>query len=182
MPLLHPRVRATLSLRRAGAAWLLAGAAPLLAAPQASAQAGPVPAEYQGKWVPAKATCESPARVVITADQLTLMNGTDKQAIGGIEMAGPAYWGPDYNGIMAVLITEFEGQQPVTASFNVGEKKGVAQVEFAPVMPGGNASQAAYNARIKQLNLAKRFPLNKVPLKQCAGQPAAAGAGATTAP
>ena len=150
----------------------LAAASP----PGAQAQ---VPAEFQGTWVPAKATCESPVRVVITADQLTLVNGNDKQAIGGIEMAGPGYWGPDYSGIMAVLITEFNGQQPVTASFNVGEKKGVAQVEFAPVITGGNSTMAAYNARITQLNLARRFPLNKVPLKKCA---AGTGAGAGAAP
>lgn len=140
-----------------------------------------VPTEYQGTWVPTKGTCESPARVVITADKLTLINGSDKQAIGGIEMAGPSYWGPDYTGIMAVLITEFDAQQPVTATFNVGEKKGAAQVEFAPEMPGGNPTQAAYNARIKQLSLAKRFPLNKVPLKQCAGDGGAAPASARQA-
>ena len=35
-------------------------------------------------------------------------------------------------------------------------------------MSGGNTQQAAYNKRITQLNLAKRFPLNKVLLKKCA--------------
>lgn len=143
------------------------------AASIATAQSGPVPAEWQGTWVPVKAACESPVRVVITADRLTLMNGNDKQAIGGIEMAGPAYWGPDYQGIEAVLITEFDGQQPVTATFNVGEKKGIAQVAFAPVQPGaaGNALLAAYNKRITELNLAKRFPLHEVPLTKCAAAP-----------
>ena len=71
---------------------------------------------------------------------------------------------------MAVLITEFSGQQSATATFNLGEKQGVAQVEFAPVIPGkANAQLAAYNARISKLNLAKRFPINKVPLNKCAG-------------
>jgi hypothetical protein len=37
---------------------------------------------------------------------------------------------------MAVLITEFDGQQPATMTFNLREKKGVAQIEFSPVMPG----------------------------------------------
>jgi hypothetical protein len=150
-------------------AFVLAG----LAAPLATAQTGPVPADLQGTWVPVKATCESPVRVVITADRLTLMNGNDKQAIGGIEMAGPGYWGPDYHGIEAVLITEFDGQQPLTATFNAGEKKGVAQVAFAPLQPGatGNALLAAYNKRITELNLARRFPLDTVPLKKCAAAP-----------
>jgi hypothetical protein len=127
-----------------------------------------VPAELQGKWVPAKAACTSPVAVLITADRLTLVNGNDREALGGIEMAGPGYFPPDYTGIMAVLITEFTGQQPVTASFNVNEKKGVAQLDFAPVQPGAsNALLRAYNARISKLNLAKRYPLNAVPLKKC---------------
>lgn len=128
-----------------------------------------VPADLQGTWVPAKATCTSTSSVVLTADKLTLVNGSDRQSIGGFEMAGPGYFGPEYNGIMQVLITEFDAQQPVTMSFNVGEKKGVAQVDFAPPISGGNAQAAAYNARINQLSLAKRFPLDKVPLKKCAG-------------
>ena len=128
-----------------------------------------VPAEFQGRWVRSKASCESPVAVVIAADRLTLINGKDSQALGEIEMAGPGYFAPDYRGIMAVLITEFSGQQPVTASFNVGEKKGVAQLDFAPIMPGTQTPQLnAYNARISKLNLAKRFPVKKVSLKKCA--------------
>jgi hypothetical protein len=133
-----------------------------------------VPAEFQGRWVPSKASCESPVAVVIAADRLTLVNGKDTQAWSEIEMAGPGFFAPDYRGIMAVLLTEVSGHQPVTASFNVGEKKGVAQVEFAPVMPGkATPQQKAYNAHISKLNLAKRFPIDKVPLKKCAGSAAA---------
>src|SRR4051794_32832557 len=95
-----------------------------------------VPAEFQGAWVPSKATCDSPARVLVAADRLTLVNGKDSEALGGIEMAGPGYFAPDYRGIMAVLITEFSGNQPAIATFNLREKKGAAQVDFAPVMPG----------------------------------------------
>jgi len=136
-----------------------------------------VPTEFQGTWVPSRATCESPVRVLVAAEALTLVNGKDSVAIGGIEMAGPGYFPPGYRGIMAVLITEFSGQQPVTATFNLAEKKGVAQVEFAPVMPGkSNAQLNAYNARISKLNLARRFPLNKELLKKCAGGSGAAPA------
>jgi hypothetical protein len=154
---------------------ILAGACSIAAcvAPIAAAQGGPVPAEWQGNWVPVQAACDSPVRVTITADQLTLVNGKDRQSIGGIEMAGPGYWGPDYQGIEAVLITEFDGQQPVTAVFNAGEKQGVAQVSFAPVQPGaaGNALLVAYNKRVTELNLARRFPLHEVPLKKCGAAP-----------
>lgn len=137
----------------------------------ASATAAPsvVPSEYQGTWVPSKSACDSPVRVQITGDRLTLANGSDSESIGGIEMAGPGYFPPNYNGIMAVLLTEFEGDQPAMATFNLNEKKGVAQVEFSPVVPGKATPQSAkYNAHISELNLAKRFPLNKVLLKHCA--------------
>jgi hypothetical protein len=99
----------------------------------------------------------------------------DREALGGIEMAGSGYFAPDYQGIMAVLITEFSGQQPATALFNAGERKGTAQVEFSSVQPGGTPTPQlqAYNARISKLNLAKRFPLDKVALKKCPGAPAA---------
>ena len=127
-----------------------------------------VPAEYQGRWVPAKAACESSLAVTVAADRVTFVNGKDSEVVGDAEMAGPGFWGPDYRGIMAVLLTEFSGQQPATISFNFGEKKGVAQVEYSPVMPGvANALQKEYNARIQKLNLAKRFPLDKVPLRKC---------------
>lgn len=155
-------IQRTLKFRFLFALMVAAAAAP------AAAQLKDVPAQFHGKWVPAQATCESTAAVMVSADRLTLVNGKDSEAIGGIEMAGPGYFPPGYRGIMAVAITEFSGQQPVNATFNLREKKGVAVVEFAPVIPGkGNPQQNAYNARISKLNLAKRFPLHNVPLKKC---------------
>jgi hypothetical protein len=131
--------------------------------------AAAVPAPLQGKWVPASGTCDSAVRMQVAASALTLTNGSDSQTIGGIEMAGPGYFPPGYRGIEAVLITEFDAQQPVTVTFNADEKKGIARAEFAPVLPGKPTAQLkAYNARISQLNLARRFPLNKVSLKKCA--------------
>ena len=131
--------------------------------------AGNVPAQFQGRWVPAKAACESAVRMLIGADKLTLVNGSDTQILAGIEMAGPGYFPPDYRGIMAVLITEFDAHQPATVTFNVGERNGVAQIEFSPVMPGKpTPTLNTYNARNSKLGLGKRFPLDKVPLKKCA--------------
>jgi hypothetical protein len=127
-----------------------------------------VPAGFRGTWVPSKAACESPVRVLVAADRLTLVNGNDSQDLRGIEMAGPGYFPPDYRGIMAVLITEFSGHQPVTVLFNLSEKKGVAQADFSPVQPGATNPQGKqYNAYISKLNLARRFPLDKVLLKKC---------------
>ncbi len=135
--------------------------------PIAAAQ-NAVPPEFHGTWVPGNATCASPVRAQVAAQVLTLINGSDSTALGGIEMAGPGYFPRDYRGIEAVLFTEFSGHQPAIMTFNAGEKKGVAQLALAAVTPGKpNAQLNAYNSRISKLNLAKRFPLNNVPLKRC---------------
>ncbi len=138
----------------------------------ASAQ---VPAEFQGDWVPSTSACTSPARVRFDAAKITLVNGADMVGFGGVEMAGPAYFEPSYRGIMAVAFAEFSGDQPVIATFNVGEKKGVAQLEMAAPSPGAasNTALSALNARYTALNLARRFPLNAVPLKRCPATTAA---------
>ena len=135
------------------------------AAPSAAAQ---VPAEFTGDWVPAAALCTSPARIRVEAARVTLVNGADSQSFAGIEMAGPSFFGPDYKGIMAQAITEFDGDQPVQVTFNLQEKKGAAQAELAsPVSGNVNAYGKALNARLATLNLVKRFPLHQVPLKKC---------------
>jgi hypothetical protein len=142
------------------------------AALPASAQ---VPAEFAGDWVPIAAMCTSPARVRVEAARITLVNGADSEAFAGIEMAGPAYFGPDYRGTSAVAITEFDGHQPVILTFNAQEKRGVAQAELAsPVSGNVNALGRELNARLTKLSLVKRFPLHQVPLKKCA--PGRAGA------
>jgi len=148
-------------------------AAVLLLLIAASPGAAQVPAEFQGEWVSASAACTAPLRARIEGARLTLVNGADMESFGGIEMAGPSYFGPEYRGIQAVLITEFEGAQPVTATFNVEEKKGVAQFELGVPTPANpaNTVAAAHNARLAKLSLRKRFPLQAVPLKRC---PAAA--------
>lgn len=148
-------------------AWGFAAALALLAAWPAAA-ASSVPAQYQGTWVPAGATCESPLRMQIAAAGVALVNGADKQPLGGIEMAGPGYFPPGYRGIEAVLITEFDGHQPLIVTFNAGEKKGVTRADYAPIQPGNAPALKAYNAHIAKLALAKRFPLNKGTLKKCA--------------
>lgn len=130
--------------------------------------ASAVPAPLQGKWVPATATCDSPVRMQVSGASITLTHGADSQSLGGIEMAGPGYFPPGYRGIEAVLITEFDGQQPLTVIFNAGEKKGVARAEFTKPLAGNQTAQTkAYNAYVAKLNLAKRFPLDRVALKRC---------------
>jgi hypothetical protein len=128
-----------------------------------------VPAGFQGDWVAASAACTAPARVRIAAAAITLVNADDKESLEAVEMAGPGFFAPDYNGIMQVAIADLGGDQPVAVTFNYQEKRGVALADMA--MPGpdarGNTALNALNARLRKLNLAKRFPLHQVPLKKC---------------
>jgi hypothetical protein len=138
----------------------------LLAVLPAAAQ---VPADFHGEWVAATAACTTPLRVRFEAARVTLVNGADMESFGGIEIAGPSYFGPDYKGIQSVLITEFEGDQPVRATLNLDEKKGVTALELnvpTPANPANKVAMAA-NARLAKLNLVKRFPLQNVVLKRC---------------
>lgn len=128
-----------------------------------------VPKEYVGQWVPAAAACTSPLRVIVAPASITLVNAADKESLGGIEMAGPGFFQPDYRGIQAVAITEFDGDQPLFATFNAGEKRGVALMEYSPIVPGppGNKELTRMQAHLQKLNLAKRFPLGGAMLKKC---------------
>ena len=66
-----------------------------------AALAGGVPAAFHGTWVPAKGACDSPLRLLVGAERLTLENRGERESLGGIEMAGPGYFAPGYSGIMA---------------------------------------------------------------------------------
>ena len=103
----------------------------------AGAASAQVPAEFHGDWVSARATCDAAVRFRVEAAKFTLINGKDTQSFGGIEMAGPSYFGPEYNGIQAVAISEFEGDQPV-ASARVQDLFGVRR---HPVVDGDRPVQ-----------------------------------------
>jgi hypothetical protein len=106
--------------------------------------------------------------MLVAANKIALVHDKDSVTLGGIEMAGPGYFPPDYHGIQTVLLTEFSGDQPAIVTFNANEKKGIAQIEYAPVQPGASTAQGkAYNAHIARLNLAKRVPLDKKQLRRC---------------
>jgi hypothetical protein len=132
--------------------------------------AAPVPPEFQGDWVLAAAACTAPLRARIDVAKLTLINGADMESFGGVEMAS-GFFPPDYTGIQQVVLTEVDtGDQPVTATFNYQEKKGVALIELMSPQPfrRPNPAMEKLNARFAKLDLVKRFPLHKLPLKRCA--------------
>ena len=159
--------------RRLGLA-MLAGMAVL--GPRSLIAQDPMPAEFQGDWVPATTTCQAPARFRVTESRFTLINGRDSQEYGDLELAS-GYFGPDYDGIQQVAIAEFNGDQPFRATFNANEKKNAVVLEIYTEMQGvSNPAVLAIQAKAKRLS--QRFPLNNVVLKKCAG---GAGPGAAAA-
>jgi hypothetical protein len=142
------------------------GVAALLAsACHARAQEG-LPQEFQGDWVPASATCDSPARFIVTATRMNLVNGADAQSYGDLAIAH-TFFGPDYQGISVVCVPEFNSSNPpFTVYFNADEQKGSTKLEIYKEMKGpGNPQGETIQADAKKL--AERFPLNDVPLKKC---------------
>lgn len=140
----------------------------VLGAPSAGAGEN-VPAEFQGDWVAATATCQSPVRFRVAETQMTLVNGKDSATYGDIGIAR-GFFGPDYQGISVVAMPELNsGNSPFTVFFNADEKKGVTRVDIYEEIKGPmNAQLKAIQAAAKKL--AERFPLNSIPLKKCPGE------------
>lgn len=124
-----------------------------------------IPPEFHGDWVPATATCESPARFRVTGTEMTLINGEDSQTYGDLAISH-GFFGPEYAGISVVAIPEFNGSQPFTVYFNADEQKDVTRLGIYYEMQGPSNPQldAIQNAA---KDLADRFPLNLIDLKKC---------------
>ncbi len=150
------------------------------AAPQAGAAQAVVPAEFIGDWVPASATCASPARFRAEGSRLTLINGQDSASYGDLHMAA-SYFGPEYSGISKVIVPDInKNDPPFMAFFNHEEKKGVALLDIHT--ESALSPHAAVRAmQMAHKKLAQRFPLNNIPLKKCAGGGATAGVAARPA-
>jgi hypothetical protein len=102
----------------------------------------------------------------VDAETVTLISDTDTASFEGLQIAGPGYWAPDYTGMQAVMITEFEGDQPVTAIFNYEEVEGAAMVDYTVLEGQVNPYYAPMQERLKKLDLAGRFPLTGIALKR----------------
>lgn len=146
----------------------IAALAVLLALPahHAGAASAPMPAEFQGDWVPASGACDAAVRLRVDSDRMTLANGKDTQSWGDLETA-LSFFGPDYQGTSVVVMPDFgSGNPPFTVYFNADDKQGVTKVEIYVEIKGNtNPQVAALQATAKKL--AQRFPLNMMPLKKC---------------
>ena len=107
---------------------------------------GSVDPSLRGEWVPAKAACPSPLKVVVEANKVTFFNGPQQQAYAKLEQCFSCA-GPDVQGVIW-LSTDAMGDSPFIIHFDT-KKRIATEVDFS-----------------NDKKLAARFPL-KGPLKRC---------------
>ncbi|MEO5883437.1 MAG: hypothetical protein ABIQ06_13550 [Caldimonas sp.] len=102
---------------------------------------------FRGTWVPAKASCDAPLKLVIDANLVTFVNGTQRADFRKLEQCFSCM-GRDVTD-MTLLSTDAMGDSPFMITLD-GTKKG---------RPGVSADL--------DKKLAARFPLGNAALKKC---------------
>ena len=110
---------------------------------------GSVEAAFRGEWVPAKAACTSPLKLVIDANVVTFVNGAQRAEYRKLEQCFSCM-GHDVQN-MTLLSTDAMGDSPFTITLD-GRRKAKPGVSVAVGKPE---------------QLGARFPLGKGPLKRC---------------
>ena len=106
-----------------------------------------VEAKFRGDWVPAKAACGSPLKMVIDANLVAFVNGSQRQEFRKLEQCFSCM-GHDVQGI-TLLSTDAMGDSPWTVT-----------------MDGSKKSKVAVSVALDK-KLAARFPLGTAALKKC---------------
>ncbi len=104
---------------------------------------------FRGSWVPAKATCAAPLKLVIDVHAVTFVNGNQKAEFRKLEQCFSCM-GHDVQD-MTLLSTEAMGDSPFMITLD-GTRKG---------RPGVSVDLG------NDKKLAARFPLGAAPLKKC---------------
>lgn len=125
-------------------AWIALGA--LAAGSSLAITGGSVDPKLRGEWVPAKAACPSPLKVVVEANKVTFHNGAQQQAYNKLEQCYSCA-GPSVQDVVW-LSTDAMGDSPFIIHFDTN-KRIATEVDFS-----------------NDTKLAARFPL-KGPLKRC---------------
>ena len=107
---------------------------------------GSVDPALRGEWVPAKAACPSPLKVVVEPNKVTFFNGAQQQAYTALEQCFSCA-GVNVQNVI-VLSTDKMGDSPFMIYFDT-KKRIATDVDFS-----------------NDKKLAARFPL-KGPLKRC---------------
>ena len=104
---------------------------------------------FRGSWVPAKASCDSPLRLVIDANVVTFVNGAQRAEFRKLEQCFSCM-AHDVQDV-TLLSTEAMGDSP-----------------FAITLDGRKKGRPALSADLgNDKKLAARFPLGNAALKKC---------------
>ena len=108
---------------------------------------GSVEAKFRADWVPAKAACNSPVKLVIDANLVAFVNGSQRQEFRKLEQCFSCM-GREVQGI-TLLSTDAMGDSPWTVT-----------------MDGSKKSKVAVSVALDK-QLAARFALGSAVLKKC---------------
>ena len=112
---------------------------------------GNVAPDFRGEWVRGNAACSSPLRLVIEANAVTFVNGSQRAVYRTLEQCFSCM-GRDVSNIVW-LTTDAMGDSPFAIYLDSTKKK---------------APQISYIDFTNDKRLGQRFPLGKGPLKKCA--------------
>ena len=107
-----------------------------------------VAAQFRGEWVPAKAACTSPLRLIIESNVVTFVKGDDRAEYRKLDQCFSCM-GHDVENI-TWLTTDAMGDSPFTIYLDGSKKKAAVQVDFS-----------------NDKKLGARFPFGKASLKKC---------------
>lgn len=109
---------------------------------------GSVEAAFRGEWVPAKARCTSPLKVVIGPNVVTFVKGADRAEFRKLEQCFSCM-GHDVENI-TLLSTDARGDSPFMIYLDASKKKVGVKVDFP-----------------NDKKLGARFPFGTATLKKC---------------
>ena len=109
---------------------------------------GSVEVQFRGEWVPAKADCTSPLRLVIGPNLVTFVKGDHREEFSKLEQCFSCL-GHDVENI-TILSTDAMGDSPFTIYLNSQKRRPALKIEF-----------------LNDKKMAARFPFGVASLKKC---------------
>jgi hypothetical protein len=109
---------------------------------------GSVDTKFRGTWVPAAAACTSPLKLVIDANMVTFVNGTQRVEYRQLEQCFTCM-GRDVDNV-TMLSTDTMGDSPFMISLDASKKQASVRTDFS-----------------NDKKLGARFPFGAAALKQC---------------
>jgi len=111
---------------------------------------GSVEAKFRGTWVPGPAACSSPVKLVIDANAVTFVNGTQRAQFRKLEQCFSCAGGARDIDPPTMLSTDAMGDSPWTIYLDRKKKTPTLTVDFS-----------------NDKKLGARFPLGTAALKRC---------------